>query len=446
MKFWAVLLTLFALSASAQDVMSSDKASARQAYLFAYPLVLMDATRTVALARQAANTFNHAAAFPDDRFRAVVRPNADTLYSTAWLDLAAEPVLMHVPDTHGRYYLMQIMDAWTETIAAPGKRTTGTGEKWFAIVGPNWKGVLPKNVQRIDCPTNWAWIIGRTQTNSAEDYENVHAIQRGYQLVPLSGYPNAPAAPKVPGVAGSPVGSPAVPPPMAVDRMTAAEFFARFNELLKQNPAHAADTAALRDVEAATRETNHDKQALEDGVAEAKAILKKSLEEAPASKEEWGSAPANVGRYGVHYAARAVIARIGLGALPPEDAVYRNASRDISGDEFDGSKTYLMHFEKGKLPPAGAFWSLTMYDEQGYFVANPIRRFAIGDRDKLKFNDDGSLDIRIQHDAPADADKSNWLPASAGHFRLSLRMYWPGQAIIDGKWTPPAVMAVCGSC
>jgi hypothetical protein len=426
----AILLTLFA---TVQD----SKTAARQAYLFAYPLVLMDATRTVALSRQPSNTLNHAAAFPDDRFRAVVRPNADTLYSSSWLDLAAEPVLLHVPDTHGRYYLMQIMDAWTETIAAPGKRTTGTSEHWFAIVGPGWKGALPKGVQRIDCPTNWAWMIGRTQTNSAADYENVHAIQKGYQLMPLSAYPNAVASPKV----TIPMAA-ATPPPVVVDRMAAAEFFARFREVLKDNPAHAADTAALRGVEAATR----DPQAMEDGVAEAKAMLKKSLEEAPAAKDVWGNGPAYVGKYGVHYEARAVVARFGLGALPLEDAAYRSSSRDINGDEYDGSKTYLIHFDKGKLPPVNAFWSLTMYDEQGYFIANPIHRFAIGDRDKLKFNDDGSLDIRIQHTPPAEGEQSNWLPAPAGHFRLSLRMYWPGPAILDGKWTPPAVMAVCGSC
>lgn len=415
--------------------------AARAAYLFAYPLVLFEATRNEHYPEARTNIFEHASIFPDERFRNVVRPNADTLYSTSWLNLAAEPVLLHVPDTHGRYYVMQIMDAWTETIAAPGKRTTGTGEQWFAIVGPGWKGELPKGAQRIDCPTNWAWIIGRTQTNGPADYANVHAIQKGFWLAPFSKYPGGPVDPM-------PYVGPMTPgtPPEIVDRMTATEFFKHFTALVKNNPAHAADAAALQNVEVAMR----DPQAMEEGVADARALLKKALEEAPAagasSKASWSSGPAQVGRYGTNYAARAVIARIGLGALPPEDAVYRNASRDLAGDEFDGSKTYLMHFEKGKLPPVGAFWSLTMYDEQGYFVGNPIHRFAIGDRDKLKFNEDGSLDIRIQHATPADADQSNWLPAPAGHFRLSLRMYWPGTAILEGKWTPPAVMAVCGSC
>src|SRR5205085_2940249 len=138
-----------------------------------------------------------------------------TLYSTAWLDLSAEPVLLHVPDTGGRYYVMQLLDAWTETIATPGKRETGTTEQTFAFVGPGWKGDLPKGVKRIDCGTNMAWLLGRTQTNSASDYENVHAIQRGFTLTSLSG---AKPGRRTFSMLGT-------PPPLYVEKMTSHEFF-----------------------------------------------------------------------------------------------------------------------------------------------------------------------------------------------------------------------------
>jgi len=168
----------------------------QRAYLFAYPLVLMEFTRRHALEHATlgggaqTNRFTHAPAFPTASFRQVIRPNADTLYSSAWLDLSKEPMLLEVPDTHGRYYLMQLMDAWTETFGSPGKRTTGTGQGWFAITGPGWKGTLPERAKRIESPTNMVWLLGRTQTNNASDYGNVREIQKGYRLMPLSMYPD----------------------------------------------------------------------------------------------------------------------------------------------------------------------------------------------------------------------------------------------------------------
>src|ERR1700678_4521346 len=167
------------------------RAIAARAYTFAYPMVLMEYTRRNAVGPNGAgaNRLANAAAFPVAGVGNVIRPNADTLYSSSWIDLSKEPVMLHVPDTHGRYYLMQFMDAWTETFSVPGKRTTGTDEGWFAIVGPWWSGRLPEGARRVDAPTNTVWLIGRTQTNGPSDYENVHAIQAGYKLMPLSAYP-----------------------------------------------------------------------------------------------------------------------------------------------------------------------------------------------------------------------------------------------------------------
>jgi hypothetical protein len=201
MTFRAAILGLATALTAAQPQIASPqevRTIAERAYTFAYPMVLMECTRRASIERGAAtmNRFVHSPAFPDASFHTIVRPNADTLYSTGWLDLSPEPVMLHVPDTHGRYYLMQFMDAWTETFDVPGKRTTGTGEGWFAITGPGWKGKLPNGVKEIKSPTNLVWLLGRTQTNAAADYDNVRAIQRGYSLMPLSQYPNGGPAPK----------------------------------------------------------------------------------------------------------------------------------------------------------------------------------------------------------------------------------------------------------
>jgi hypothetical protein len=428
---------------------------AQQAYTFAYPMVLMEMTRRAATGESPTrylNHFIHAQTFPDDHFRQVIRPNADTLYSSAWLDLSKEPVLLHVPDTKGRYYLFQLMDAWSETIAAPGKRTTGTNEGWFAIVGPGWKGTLPADVQRIDCPTNTAWLLGRTQTNSKSDYLFVWGLQFDYTLAPLSAYPHGQrlTPQEVFDARLSSLGSPA-PPPAKVARMSSSEFFQMFVQLLEHNPVHAADEPMMRQLAriglavgkpfppaGASAEVS---KAIDEGAHAAAAALEGfDPKKLPLGKTNW-TVPGHYGRYATNYAVRAFTARYLLGALPAEDAVYYSSARDSAGQPFDGGKRYVMHFAKSEIPPVRAFWSLTLYDDQGYFTASALSRYAIGDRDPLKFNADGSLDLYIQHEAPGGDKDNNWLPAPAGAFNLALRLYWPSDLVVKGEWTPPAVIS-----
>ncbi len=427
-----------------------------KAYTFAYPLVLMELTRrnTVEHATLGgdaySNRFTHAPEFPNATFRQVIRPNADTLYSSAWLDISQEPMLLQVPDTKGRYYLVQLMDGWTETFASPGKRTTGTGEGWFAIVGPGWKGKLPERAQRIDSPTNMVWLLGRTQTNNVSDYENVHAIQKGFHLMPLSLYPDGqrPLPPQAPRPASN---SARITPPLQVQQMSGVEFFRTFAQLLAKNPPHSDDQPMMQELARigivpgkpflADSLGGVGVKALEDGArAAADRLAALDGRVGRAGKNGWSGGGGKVGRYGTDYAARAATARIGLGALPPEDATYKHCHQDSEGRALDGSHQYRMPFEKSEIPPVRAFWSVTMYSEDGYFVPNAINRFAIGDRDPLKFNADGSLDLYIQKDSPGGAKDSNWLPAPEGEFNLSLRLYWPSEEILTGRWNPPAVL------
>src|SRR5262249_21345455 len=426
---------------------------AEQAYTFAYPLVVVEMTRratTMGGDPRFLHRFRHEVAFPDDRFRQVIRPNADTLYSAAWFDLSKEPVLLHVPDTKGRYYIMQFMDAWSETLTSPGKRTTGTGEGWFALVGPGWKGTLPEHVQRVDCSTNTAWLIGRTQTNGPADFDSVHTIQHGYKLAPLSTYPQGLAPLSIPDLAQLPPGA-NVPPPAQVARMSPTEFFQLFAQLLVKNPPHAEDAPLVQRLATigivagkpfpAVELTAEQRHAITEG-AEAAATALAGFD---GSKQQTGntgwSSPGKYGRYGTNYVVRALAARFFLGVLPSEDAVYLSCLKDSTGQHLQGTQRYSLHFEKGQPPPVKAFWSLTLYNNDGYFSANSIKRFAIGDRDALKFNGDGSLDLYIQHDSPGADKESNWLPAPATGFNLALRMFWPDEQVVRGAWTPPPVVA-----
>ena len=441
MRF-ATLLFLAAAMAQAQNTTAEIRDIAQRAYLYAYPLVLIEATRGAT----PVNRFTHVPQFPTADFRQIVRPNADTLYSTAWLDLSREPILIHLPDSAGRFYLMQFMDAWTETFADPGKRTTGTSEAWLALAGPGWNGKLPEHVARVDAPTNIVWLLGRTQTNGAADYDNVHAFQRGMLMMPLSSYPDG-AQTLVPARAFG--ASPGGAPPERVKAMEPRAFFAAFATAMKANPPHAADGDMVRALARIglvpgqdfdpTKLTSEQLQALDEGARSAAARLENLVVSSSSTSSGWGGFNRIVGRYGTNYMVRAATARLGLGANPPEDAVYINTTADSAGQVLNGSNRYRMHFEKASLPPVRAFWSVTAYDRDGYFIANPIHRYAIGDRDALKFNPDGSLDVYVQGMSPGPDRESNWLPSGGGSFNLTIRLYWPEEAIINGSWHPPAL-------
>jgi hypothetical protein len=429
------------------------------AYIFAFPMVVMEITRRVStnippasgansLRIQAPmNRFTHMPRFPDDNFNAVVRPNADTLYSALWFDVSAEPLVISVPDSGGRYYLLPMMDMWTHVFAAPGSRTTGTHAQTIAITGPDWNGDLPEGVRAYRSPTPLGWMIGRTQTNGADDYPAVRNFQAGIEAVPLSAWGNASYQP------AEGTFDPALDrraPSDQVMSMDASQFFGIFAGLLRTNPPHADDHAMIdrlarvgfvpgEDFDLARLDPGL-QAAFEAAPARAQRKLGIAISRTGTLVNGWRMIGHPMGTYGIDYMRRAVIGYFGLGAVPVEDAIYPSALTQADGKPFDSAAKYVMHFERDELPPARAFWSLTMYNEKQLFTANPIDRFAIGDRDKLSFNEDGSLDLYIQRDMPDAEWKSNWLPAPAsGAFSMNLRLYWPTSAVLDGDWAPPAV-------
>jgi len=427
---------------------------ASEAYIYAYPLVLMDVTRETLTNFSAPGThgaplnqFCNRRTFPEPADTAVISPNADTLYSFAFLDLSREPMVLSLPDMGTRYYLMQILDGWTNVFASLGTRTTGNGKADFAITGPKGAGELPSSVLQIKSPTDLAWIIGRTQTNGRADYGVVNEIQERYKLAPLScfGKPYRPAddLPVNPNVDMK------TPPAEQVMRMSAESYFARFNALLKNNPPAAGDSEAIKHFAAITvapgrlfnlRNTDPIVAAeIEAGVQEGRIKLLAEARKLHGKTSNGWEFITTIGRYGTDYLWRAVVALVGLGASLPEDAIYPRATRDAEGQPLNGSNRYEITFAKGQLPPVGAFWSITMYNDRQLFVPNPINRYAIGDRDKIEFNSDGSLTLYVQTLSPGKDKESNWLPAPPEAFNLTMRLYWPKKEIIEGSWRPPRI-------
>jgi hypothetical protein len=445
--------------AQAQEGKISEAEAAKlgvEAYIYGYPLVTMESTRrvmtnvaTVEAMRGPMGAFTSARTYPTAAFRDVTAPNADTLYSVAWLDLAREPYILSLPDEDGRYYLMPILSGWTDVFQVPGKRTTGTGAQKYVLTGPGWKGELPDGIAEYKSPTSLVWILGRTYcTGTPEDYNTVHALQDQYSVVALSAY-----------------GKPYVPPKGTVDptidmktpvreqvhRMDATKYFSTLARLLKDNPPAKADGPMVDTMAkiGIVPGGDFDISKLDPAVAKglqgvpkvAQGTIMGFFKEAGKEVNGW-QIMTKTGLYGTEYLQRAFVTAIGLGANRPQDAVYPTSVVDGDGNAYDGAYKYVMHFPSGQTPPAKGFWSLTMYDGDYFFVANPLNRSTLGSRSEFVYNQDGSLDLFIQNDSPGKDKESNWLPAPPGKFILMLRLYWPQEkapSIIDGTWQPPAV-------
>ena len=410
-----------------------------EAYVYGYPLVTMEMTRRVMTnvekpegTRAPMGQLLRARTYPDASYRDVTAPNADTLYTTAWMDVGKEPWVLSLPDAQGRYYLMPMLDGWTDVFQVPGKRTTGTGPQKYAITGPGWKGTLPAGLTEYKSPTAIVWLLGRIYcTGTPEDYEAVHKMQDEVSIVPLSAYgkPYTPPAGKV-----DPSIDMKTPVREQVNALDATAYFNLLASLMKDNPPATADAAILAKMArlGIVPGKDFDPSKLDPAVAKAlNGVPKLGFEKIMAHFKKAGTFEngwmftTKTGIYGTDYLQRALITAIGLGANRPQDAVYPTSEADAAGKPYDGSKKYVMHFAKGKTPPADGFWSLTMYDDKYFFVDNPLNRYTLSSRFNFKYNADGSLDLYLQNGNPGPEKEANWLPAPKGRFILMLRLYWP---------------------
>ncbi len=428
-------------------------AIAQEAYIFGLPLVYVavsfDAETNVAKPagiRAPINQFAHVREFPDAKANPIVGMNVDTLYSIGHLDLAVEPIVLSVGEMGDRWWIMQLIDAWNDVPASPGSRTLADKGGNFALVGPHWKGKLPPGLSEIRSDTDLLMIGGRTYTAGKADFAAVHKAQDGYRLTPLSKwgtqYTPPSSVPVKPGIDVK------TPPPKQVFAMSAQEFFSRLNALMVGNPPRQNDSLTLAliakigvapGVSFDLEEFEPDvRKAIEDAIPVAQQAIRDEEAHMGEMVNGWQIAR-DLGRYGTKYLYRAAWTFFAVGGNLVEDACYPLALADSEGKKLTGTNTYVIHFAKDQIPPVNAFWSLTMYDLESYLVPNTIDRYALGDRDKLKFGNDGSLTVYLQQKSPGVDKESNWLPTPAGGFKLALRLYVPKKSVADGTWKPPAV-------
>ena len=430
-------------AAAAQQTLAA-QSLLEQAYLYAFPLVLMDATRKVSTntetpnsTRAPINQFIHAEKLADAASRAVVTPNVDTIYTQAFLDVGSEPMLYGVPQTD-RFFNVQVLDAWTNTAAvleAPGL---------YAITRSDWQGELPEGVQRIDVPTTRVWTIARIVLSGQEDLPNVRAIQDKMQLMPLSAYQmdrwTAPAGTYDPAYDFVPV--------QHVLALSPQEFFDTANQLMETNPPAAADAPVLRELAAlhvGPGEKFDDKAlGLFSGLRwklmllQLKGKLKAEAANYAQQMGQWIYYGDPIGDFGTAYTYRAMVALMGLGANTTDVAIYPKTDVDSTGAVLTGKKTYTLHIEAEPPTKEKGFWSVTAYGEDDFLIDNAIDRYCVNDRSGLHRNPDGSIDIILSKEAPEDT--TNWLPVGEGDFHLFLRIYKPDTAALE-DWQPPVVRA-----
>jgi len=452
-------------SAAAQELTQEQEAKdlGVEAYIYAYPLVTMELTRRVSTnvsvsagGRAPMGQFARLRGYPTAESHTVTAPNADTLYTIVWLDVSKEPWIVSAPDMKRRYFLLPMLDGWTNVFANPGTRTTGTGAQKFAITGPGWRGKLPAGITEYKSATGMVWLLGRIYcTGTPQDYQAAHALQDQMSAVPLSAYGKRVQAPAPASV--DPNFDMKTGVRAQVNAMDARSYFKLFAELLKNNPPAAEDgpiVARLATI-GIVPGSDFDASRLDPATAKGlEAVPKPAQEEIMGWIQEGtlrGDAKfihgwfysTNTGVYGTNYRRRALTTAIGLGANLPRDTVYPVSRGSSPLEAYSGANKYVLHFNKGELPPVNGFWSLTMYDADFFFVPNPINRYTLSQRDKFAVNADGSVDLFIQNEAPGEDRQANWLPAPKDKFILMMRLYWPKEeppSILDGSWSVPPVV------
>lgn len=438
--------------------------TAIEGYIYAYPLVTMELTRRVMTNVEKADAtrapmgqFLGIRTYPPVDDHAVTAPNADTLYTIVWLDVSKEPWVVSIPDMKGRFFLFPMLDGWTNVFEDPGKRTTGTGPQKYAITGPGWSGTLPQGVTEYKSPTGIVWVLGRIYcTGTPEDYKAVHALQDKVSAVPLSAYgkPYTPEPGKVdPGVDMKTAAR------EQVNALDAAAYFKLFAELLKTNPPAAEDAPMVAELAKIGIVPGQDFDATKLDPAVAKGLasapkpaqdkimewMKEGVVAGDFKLEHGWLFTTKTGLYGTGYRQRALITAIGLGANRPQDAVYPTSEGPDVLKKYSGEQKYVMHINKGEMPPVKGFWSLTMYDAGYFFVPNALNRYTLSQRNKFKPNKDGSVDLYIQRESPGKDKEANWLPAPSAQFILMMRLYWPTEtppSLLDGTWKVPEVKEV----
>ncbi len=431
-----------------------------EAYLYGYPLLLMNYTQQLStntikphpvIPRAPINQLGHYRKYPDHNSKAVVKPNVDTYYSIAWFDLSQGPQLLHMPATD-RYYLLPFYDAFTNVFASPGTRTHGQQEVNLMIVGPDHQGDAVDGYELIQSPTYLAWMIARIETYDDNDGNTVvRRIQDHMDLRPLSAIKDtnyhAPLGQLNPTLTD-------MIPVQKMENLSISEYINELTSLLAKERTAPYDSAIIHKLSTIGIEPGRPFELPKDNF-----VLKQKLEAVPRiihkrmrdrkSKGDtslminnWTMLTSKLGDYRDDYLMRSYVSFVGLGANLAQDAIYPFTTIDADGHPLDGAKEYFIHMESHELPPAKAFWSLTAYNEDDFLIENEVNKYAINSKDSLQYNADGSLDLIISASPPKGMNRNNWLPVSSYEgFSLTMRIYWPEERALDGEWMPPLVNA-----
>jgi hypothetical protein len=450
--------------AGAQSLASAEaRQIAEDAYIYGYSLITTEVTRiqgsNVAKPegiKAPTGQFGNVGRYPPADFRLVSAPNADTLYSFAWLDLAEPQVFSH-PDMGDRFYLFEITDLWmSDSEKSPSKRTASGTDTNYLFTGPGWKGSVPPGMEHFPVATRYMVILGRTYADGTEqDYKAVNALQAQYKITPLSAWGKA-YTPVTPPVNPNPGISMTDNPQTVILNMGIERYFNLMARLMDREAPAAADDGPM--VERMAKigivpGKPFDLSKLDPAVQTVlQDIPQAALKKIEGNKGSMGEivngwvVSKGLGTYGPStYLKRATVAALGWPANQERDAVYPYTEIDADGQKLTGANKYTMTFPKGAVPPVRGFWSITMYeiDKGWWFVPNALNKFTVSMRDNPKFNADGSLTLYFQNESPGADKEANWLPAPKGDFIAMMRMYWPSEtspSILDGTWKVPPVM------
>ncbi len=460
----AALLMLALLATSARATPApvtavEATAIAVEAYRYAYPLVLAELTRRAQTNVGAGapptavgapmNQFFHQRTLPDAATVEPLRPNADVLTSTLWFDVGTEPLVVSIPESGGRHYVLSVFDLWSDVFASLGPRTSGGGAQTYALTGPGWTGMLPDGVQHIAAPTAVGWIAARIATHGSRDADPVHRFQDGLKAAPLASWGTDYTPPR--GTYDAALDR--RPPAAQLLRLPVERYFGLFTSLATANPPHANDFPIVQQMAriglapgtpfALERLPPDVRAVVQHTPTTAGQALFDAVKRSGTRVHGWRSQLTPIGTYGTDYRRRQVAAYNAFGSELADDVYTLTTIGDGDGKPLESSHRYTIRFDATTLPPVRAFWSVTVYDDRPLLPLGTRPRFTLGSRDPLVKNADGTLDLYVQTTAPGGDKNANWLPPpTEGRFALVLRLYWPETTVLDGVWAPPPVMRI----
>ena len=426
----------------------------KDAYIFSFPLIIMDATKKAGTntvkptdKKAPVNQFLHAKTLATAKFREVVTPNVDTVYSQLFIDLSQDAVVIHKPASE-RFLALEVMNAWSDCVTVLGTGGDTDAERTYILTGPDFNGSIPDGMTQVKMSTSMGWILGRTVCFGEDDLPNVYALQEKLTAKTLTAYLTNSDMPD--GVHNEEYDS-LVPVTYSLS-LGAKEFFDRVNELLETNPGYPEDEEMLAKIssigvgkglkfdETILGENSSAKwESMKETV---RAELRESVKKYMVKNGAFQNYGEPIARFGTAYDYRTMIAIAAFGANPVDVAIYPRAETDDEGNTLTGKNSYVLHFEKDALPPVKekGFWSITVYGDDNFLIDNELNRYCINDRSEVTFNADGTLDIYLQAARPEnDARVSNWLPTGSEGFHLYMRIYLPEESAINGTWKAPTI-------